>query len=207
MAKPITDQVPRLDIRRRAHRRPIQPGFVIPLLGPKSEESFAVLEEDERARLVCRLTWGRPPSTVAFTISVVWTPCHFGGERPWWRCPVCGRRVAVIYLRRQPACRICLGLRYRSQRLRETDRALQRARRLRRRLGGGTALFDPVTDRPKGMHAATYERLLTALRDAENLGLQGMRRRIERLLQSVARTESRVNAACRQTNVTPIKQR
>ena len=38
-----------------------------------------------------------------------WTPCHFGGERPWFRCPAmgCGRRVAILYGGRIFACRHC----------------------------------------------------------------------------------------------------
>src|SRR5829696_7809844 len=32
-------------------------------------------------------------------VSLEWTPCNFGGERPWFLCPGagCGRRVAVLY--------------------------------------------------------------------------------------------------------------
>jgi hypothetical protein len=26
------------------------------------------------------------------------TACNYGGERPWWLCPECGRRCAVLYL-------------------------------------------------------------------------------------------------------------
>src|SRR5437763_483333 len=35
-------------------------------------------------------------------VPLTWTPCHFGGERPWFLCPgavrgrYCGRRVAVL---------------------------------------------------------------------------------------------------------------
>lgn len=27
-------------------------------------------------------------------VGVEWTPCTFGGDRPWLLCPGCGRRVA-----------------------------------------------------------------------------------------------------------------
>jgi hypothetical protein len=44
-----------------------------------------------------------------------WTPCHFGGKRPWLICMDCGRRVGVIYLRvKKFACRHCHDLTYRS---------------------------------------------------------------------------------------------
>jgi hypothetical protein len=29
-------------------------------------------------------------------IPLDWTPCHFGGTRPWLRCPRCARRQAVL---------------------------------------------------------------------------------------------------------------
>src|SRR5262249_53546762 len=37
-------------------------------------------------------------------VPVTWTPCQFGGGRPWFRCTAtadgryCGRRVAILYL-------------------------------------------------------------------------------------------------------------
>jgi hypothetical protein len=44
-----------------------------------------------------------------------WTPCNYGGHRPWLICMDCGRRVAVLYLRgKYFACRHCLDLTYRS---------------------------------------------------------------------------------------------
>ena len=32
-------------------------------------------------------------------IEVERTPCHYGGTRPWFRCPRCARRCAVLYMR------------------------------------------------------------------------------------------------------------
>ena len=50
-------------------------------------------------------------------IPVAWTPCNFGGYRPWFVCPEkeggCGRRVAILYEPNPPLCRICRGLCYR----------------------------------------------------------------------------------------------
>jgi hypothetical protein len=31
-------------------------------------------------------------------IRLSWTPCHFGGQRPWLHCPHCQRRVARLFL-------------------------------------------------------------------------------------------------------------
>ena len=41
------------------------------------------------------------------------SPCHLGGERRWFTCPRCSKRVAVIYTPgRYFACRQCCGLGY-----------------------------------------------------------------------------------------------
>ena len=58
-------------------------------------------------------------------VSLEWTPCNFGGERPWFICPgvACGRRVAILYkLRKHLLCRYCYDLRYESQREDNKDR-------------------------------------------------------------------------------------
>ena len=48
-------------------------------------------------------------------VSLAWTPCHFGGRRPWFICGNCGRRVAVIYAGgKYFACRHCYDLTYTS---------------------------------------------------------------------------------------------
>ena len=50
----------------------------------------------------------------AVRVAVEWTPCRYGGARPWWRCPGCGSRArrAVLYLAYGTAragflCRAC----------------------------------------------------------------------------------------------------
>jgi hypothetical protein len=55
-------------------------------------------------------------------VCLVWTPCHFGGDRPWFLCTGhsagqhCRRRVAKLYGgQRRFACRHCWGLAYESQ--------------------------------------------------------------------------------------------
>src|SRR5579863_4932456 len=56
-------------------------------------------------------------SGVQQRIPVVWTPCRFGGFRPWYQCPGCDRRVGTLYNRRTSLhCRRCLDLWYSSQR-------------------------------------------------------------------------------------------
>jgi len=52
---------------------------------------------------------------VAQEIYFDWTPCNYGGHRPWLICMHCGRRVAALYLRgKYFACRHCYNLTYTS---------------------------------------------------------------------------------------------
>lgn len=40
-------------------------------------------------------------------VALAWTPCYFGGARPWFLCPGCSRRVAVLYAFPRFRCRLC----------------------------------------------------------------------------------------------------
>lgn len=55
--------------------------------------------------------------SIRYPVPVTWTPCTFGGNRPWFICPGrgCGRRVGKLYLNgRYFLCRHCHNLTYRS---------------------------------------------------------------------------------------------
>ena len=93
-------------------------------------------------------------------VAVHRTPCHYGGSRPWFACPRCARRCAVLYLRARFTCRKCSGVVYASQSDDEIGRAWRKQWRVERRLGDDWR-------RPKGMHRATYERLLAAIMECE----------------------------------------
>lgn len=89
------------------------------------------------------------------------TPCNFGGSRLWFRCPRCGQRAAVLFLRRERfACRACAQVVYRSQSEDFIGRTWRRQQRAERNLGANWA-------RPKGMHQRTYQRLLHLIFECE----------------------------------------
>jgi hypothetical protein len=93
-------------------------------------------------------------------IPVVWTPCHFGGWRPWFLCIRCNRRFGKLYnTGASLACRRCLDLWYASQRRGSTSRSYLQALKLRLRLNGIANLREPFPRRPKRMHRKTYARL------------------------------------------------
>jgi hypothetical protein len=62
-------------------------------------------------------------------------PCHYGGSRPWFLCPGCGRRRAVLFsVDGRFRCRACHDLAYSSTRQTLAERAL------RRKLGARTGM-------------------------------------------------------------------
>jgi hypothetical protein len=89
------------------------------------------------------------------------TPCHYGGERVWFRCPArgCGRRVTTLYGGTIFACRHCYQLSYECQRESASDRADRRAWKIRERCKDQFGnLLEPLF-KPKGMHERTFRRL------------------------------------------------
>ncbi len=88
----------------------------------------------------------------AYRVAITRTPCALGGTRPWFACPRCNKRVAVLHFGRSDAgCAQCLGLRYPSQSESWFERDCRQEDGLVRRLSGGVT-------RPKGMHVRTYDR-------------------------------------------------
>lgn len=98
---------------------------------------------------------------VAERLTVVNTPCAYGGARPWFSCPRCARRVALLYLRGGYfACRLCKRVAYSSQSDDDLDRLWRRQGKIEKRLGANW-------QRPKGMRLRTYDRLFAELLDCE----------------------------------------
>ena len=122
-------------------------------------------------------------------VPITWTACHFGGRRPWFRCPgctggqYCGRRVALLYVASGLfACRRCYGLAYESQQEAVHYRWLGKAQKIRMRLGGSPNMLEVFPDRPKGMHRKTYDRLRRAHDLADGKAMMGLTQFVDRLL-------------------------
>jgi hypothetical protein len=137
------EDLERYDIREEARKWPLKPGEQIGL---------PVWDGLQQAQV-----W----------VTLSFTPCHFGGARPWLDCPGCGRRVAILHHWKQWwFCRTCLRLTYRSSQGDDLDRAIRKVSKLRRRLDGSETIFDPWPRKPPRMHWRTYWRLTAALRAA-----------------------------------------
>ncbi len=113
-------------------------------------------------------------------VSLDWPPCHYGGRRPWFLCPQCCRRCAILY---QSAgdfhCRCCTDLVYPTQHERAADRGLRKEQEIRIRLGGSGSTFEPFPPKPKRMRWVTYHRLWRR----SNLGRDAWTERLSYLLE------------------------
>lgn len=87
------------------------------------------------------------------------TACNYGGERVWFLCPHCSRRVAVLYgAGAWFLCRHCYRLPYSSQQETYADRMRRKARKIRDSLGASNNLMEPVWEKPRGMHWRTFNK-------------------------------------------------
>lgn len=154
-----------LDVRYLARVGALLPGTCSELSGERWGSALLVAD-DGRVRL-------RYDDGTRMAVDLESTPCTFGGSRPWFVCPRCGRRCAVLH--ETPGtvgCRLCLRLVYSSTRGGPLDRLLDRWYAAHRRLGGTGGLFD-CPRRPKGMRRRTYARLRDAWYEAKMAALGG----------------------------------
>jgi hypothetical protein len=90
------------------------------------------------------------------------TACNFGGTRPWFGCPHCDKRVAVLYLHRASGfgCRVCVSVTFASQREDKSARSWRAQSKIESRLGVHSA-------RPLRMRLSTYTAMLLRLAKCE----------------------------------------
>lgn len=133
-------------------------------------------------------SYGEDWRDVEQRVPIAWTPCRFGGERPWFTCSVsangvyCGRSVIKLYgAGRLFACRRCYQLAYASQQEPARLRALRKSQKIRMRLGGSSNMLEDFPGKPKGMHWRTYERWSRVHDLAKERSLMGFVERLGRL--------------------------
>ncbi len=90
------------------------------MTGKRTIIGFAVdITDDPYVRLVYSITDREGNKTdYDYEVSLVTTPCNFGGVRYWFGCRTCGRRVGVLYLAPGDVhfrCRHCNNLSYHSR--------------------------------------------------------------------------------------------
>lgn len=137
----------------------------------EDKSTISILALAASLRLTFRVkSSGEDWQSVAQDVKIDRTPCNYGGKRPWFLCPRCGRRVSVLYGRKAFYCRTCHCLAYQSQSEGYEDRCFRRANKLRQRMGGepGCEAYIP---KPKWTRWATHERVVREIKELESNGL------------------------------------
>ena len=176
------EEVYRLDVRW-LHRHGYldgRPHWVTWSRGEQQAGSLLLALQPEGVVLTYRYRVGGGDwESVRQVVTLAWTPCHYGGERPWFRCPGCQRRVAVLCGDdRLFLCRHCYRLPYTSQYETRLDRLYRKLRKLRDRVG------EQYARKPKGMRWHTWERLRDQALDAEMIWDLAREATLDRLMRS-----------------------
>lgn len=108
------------------------------------------------------------PVQVERYVTLQWSDTQFGGRRPWFTCPHCKRRTAIVFISRSVGCRTCFGIRHQSQNECASYRAIRRIDLLREKLKWQPGFLNGPEWRPQGMHHETYYRLLREYRSITN---------------------------------------
>jgi hypothetical protein len=161
-----------LDVRRLHQRGHLRPGSQFGWHWTRDGEEIGSIGLSTHAQSV-HLSYTRTargePETKSYNVPLVYTPCYFGGTRPWFICPWCDRRCAVLYGISGDgyfACRRCMRLGYASESEDRTSRLWRKQRKLEARLAGDYR-------RPKGMWQRTYQRIcdrIEEIEEAKDLG-------------------------------------
>jgi hypothetical protein len=98
-----------------------------------------------------------------FQIGIARTALNYGGHRHWLQCDYCGRRVVELFITQKPqiACRHCIRAKYESLSESTLHKSARAARTVRAKFGWQQDFSFCVSQRPRGMHAKTFNRLLT----------------------------------------------
>jgi hypothetical protein len=174
------EETKRLDgrwLHRQGYLQPWARAMVTWHPGEHSSGAVRVAMVDGRLVVVYRIrTRGAEDwEDVQQVIALDWTACHYGGARPWFLCPGCQRRVAVLcgydtlFL-----CRRCYRLPYASQCETALDRGYRKTRKIRTRLGVSHNMMERIWRKPMGMHWCTFQRLRAQEAEAHLAVLEGM---------------------------------
>ena len=161
-----------MDIRKLARDGLLKPGAESRLRDRKSKYEIRLVSEQDRMRFEHGITMlAGFRQLEEDVVAIDWTECHFGGVRPWFLCPNCGERIAILYgprierdgsklpiRSRTLKCRQCHNLGYPSQHEERDRRMRRRANKTWARIGGRGRT------KPKRMHWRTYDRLVDEAR-------------------------------------------
>lgn len=163
-------QVERLDIRELHKDGLLMPdarGTITWYRGRTEVGSMGLYFDSCQLTLHLSYSTGQPPVAVREAVRLTFTTCHFGGDRPWFRCPRCRRRCAVLWGGDRFLCRSCQGVTYASQNESASSKSIRRIHEIRATLQ--TDLTVPVSAiaRPRYMRYDRYHSLFFELLEYE----------------------------------------
>lgn len=164
--RPKCEQFLRLDIRALARKCLLQPDrdAYLRLASHKDGQSAIVRLVTKGESIQLFYAWTGGSDKFLWTccrVRVERTSCHYGGTRPWFRCPRCDARRAVLFGFAKDGrfgCWNCMDLVYASQDERKMCRLWRRQAKLEARLIEGYR-------RPKGMRWCTLAEIHRNLDD------------------------------------------
>lgn len=132
-------------------------------------------------------------------VPLTWSECNYGGARPYFACPQCGRRCVKLYYVGDLLCRQCHGLAYQSQLDAPDARALHKAAKAVRRVAGRLALWQRLycyhdawrPPRPAGMWRRTYLRLMLQAQEERARGMTHVANDLHLTIERFGRCVSR----------------
>lgn len=141
--------------------------------GEKSASIGYIADMKDPSDASMRLQYTCNGKTEDYVVRLTTTTPNFGGLRWWFVCPLTGKRAAKLYLLNGASKFVSVKayrFAYRSQNEGYADRALSKAQKIRRKLGGDWGLDAPFAKKPKGMHNKTYNRLVEQAMHYEEIG-------------------------------------
>lgn len=159
------EETKRIDIRYMRKQGLLKPGITGQLLWsvrgqPSGDIRYQTHQDHLAIDYRYRAGGGSDWEAVSQVIPFERTGCHYGGQRTWFLCPACSRRVAVLCSAGKLfLCRHCYQLPYESQLLDPVCRLIEQKHKLGRRTFEYYE-YGEGWGRPKGLHWRTYKKNL-----------------------------------------------
>lgn len=160
--KTTTEETKRIDIRYMKKQGWLEPGGWRSMSWSRGGEPSGNINyrvDNEGLSLSYRFrSHGSDWEDMKERVYFVRTACNYGGERLWFLCPHCGKRVGVLYgADTRFLCRHCYDLSYASQAKGYLERMIDQKHKL------GDRIFDDYSGygrrKRKGMQQKTFDRL------------------------------------------------
>src|SRR5215468_4100529 len=156
----------------------------------KGLDQLGVLAERSRVTFIRR----REGQLEKLFVPLVFTATEFGGRRAWFHCPGCKSGCRILYGTDSLRCRKCWALKYQSQYETPAFRMLERARKIRRRLGKSGGAGDPLPPKPRYMHWKKYRGLEWLVFRLESAGWHAMSAYTTQMCLKLERRRERTRA-------------